>query len=152
MPSTLPTLASAWRRITPAGLAVVPVLTGCLLVAAGAGAAGGVYYTKRGVESLIDAPLDGVVAATERAMRERDIRIRRTERSHDTEEGRREAQIEGTTTVAGPGGRTTIDVEVSLQQQDRRSVRVHVVAKRSEIEWDKEFARGLLDRIVSLSR
>ena len=63
-----------------APLVAVAVLTstGCFLAAAGAGAGGGIYFTQRGVESVVAAPVERASAATEQTFRQLGIRQTKT--------------------------------------------------------------------------
>src|SRR5262245_30742177 len=45
----------------------------CVAAAAGAGAAGGIYLTSRGAESLVNRPVDNVAAGTKAVMGEMGI-------------------------------------------------------------------------------
>ena len=44
------------------------------------------------------------------------------------------------------------DVRVTLAVEGNNTTRVQVVAKRSAVTWDKDFARSVLDKIVAYSR
>ena len=138
-----PTRTGLRHWLAPALLAAV---TGCLLVAAGAGAGGGAYYSQRGAEAIVEAGFDQVVTAAQRALEQRGVRVRRTKDKHDKDEAKREVRIEG------EARDRNLTVEVRLRQTGRRAVQVQVVAKRSEVTWDKDFARSVLERIVTLSR
>jgi hypothetical protein len=127
-------------------VAVLPLLAGCLIVAAGAGVGGGVYYTKRGAESVVQGRFEHVLGAARQALQQHGVRIRRTEGRHDRDESKREAMLEG------DQRERNLVVEVRLRQKGHGSVQVQVVARRSEVIWDKEFARAVLDRIVALAR
>ena len=56
------------KRAGPAvlGLAVL-AMGGCVFAAAGAGAGGGIYYSGRGVESIVTTPVDRTYSAAEQA-------------------------------------------------------------------------------------
>ena len=134
------------RRLSQWGALALPLAAaGCLFVAAGAGVGGGVYYTKRGAEAVVTARFDRVVAATQQALAQHGVRVEKSERKHDREEGKREAKFEGRNR-----DRET-EVEVKLKQRKDGTVRIQVVAERSVVKWDREFAHRLLERIVTLS-
>jgi hypothetical protein len=116
------------------------VFSGCVAVAAGAGAAAGIYYSDRGAESTVNASFEQVVAAAQRALPELGVRIRRTER--DDENGQREARIDG------DRNDDQGVVEVKVRQDRTRPVEIEVVAKKSEVTWDKDFAGKVLERII----
>jgi len=121
-----------------AGLTMV-VASGCVVAAAGAGAGGGIYFTSRGVESVVTSSLEAASDATERAFDELDIT--RTGVDIDDEDARR--VYRGEPADGGP------DVTVTLEAQDSGSVKVGVTARRSAVTWDKDYARRVLERIVA---
>jgi hypothetical protein len=116
--------------------------TACLVAAAGAGAGGGIYFTQRGVESVVPATVDRTAAATEQAFA--DLKIRRTKLQ--TEQGDKGEKRE----VEGSAGER--DISVTLSYENTHSTRVQVVAKKSAVSWDKDYARTVLDHIVANSR
>lgn len=61
---------SRWIRVTAALLtaALLPGLTGCVVVAAGAVGAGAVAYVRGELESSVEADLDAVYQAAQRAL------------------------------------------------------------------------------------
>ena len=123
-----------------AGLAAL--LGGCLVAAAGAGAGGGIYFTERGVESVVPASVDRAAAGTKQAFAALKIRETKTE-SQQADNGGEKREIDGTA-----GDR---DVSVSITSNGHNT-RVQVVAKTSAVTWDKDFARAVLDKIVAYSR
>jgi len=114
-------------------------LSGCVVAAAGAGAGGGIYFTSRGVESVVTASLDAASEATERAFEELDIR--RTGVDIDDEDARR--VYRGEPSDGGP------DVTVTLESEESGAVKVEVTARRGPVTWDKDYAREILERIVA---
>jgi len=126
-----------------AGLLFVSLLplgaSACVVAAAGAGAGGGIYLTSRGVESVVAQPLAAVSEATERAFEA--LEIRRTGVEIDDEDDRR--VYRGEPIDGGP------DVTVTLETEDSGSVKVEVTARRGPVTWDKDYARTVLERIVS---
>jgi len=114
------------------------LLAGCVVAAAGAGAGGGIYFTQRGVESVVPATVERAAAATNQAFDQ--LKVRQTK--SQVEQGKRE--IEGTA-----GDR---EVSVTLKAEGTNATRVQVVAKRTAVTWDKDFARSMLDKIVANSR
>jgi uncharacterized protein DUF3568 len=112
---------------------------GCLFAAAGAGAGGGIYFSDRGVGSVVTAPVAKASSATEQAFQEMGISQKKTS-----------TQQEGTTDKREIDGATADrDVTVSIQTEGSGS-RINVVAKKSAVTWDKDFARTILQRIVKL--
>src|SRR5437773_10892762 len=53
------TTLRTWAAVSAAAL-----LAGCMVAAAGAGAGGGIYFTQRGVESVVPATVERAAAAT----------------------------------------------------------------------------------------
>ncbi len=121
---------------------VVLTSTGCFLAAAGAGAGGGIYFTQRGVESVVAAPVERASAATEQTFRQ--LGIRQTKTAAEQEGGQDKREIGGATTDR--------EVTVTLTSAAQGSTRVQVVARKSAVTWDKDFARTILEKIVALSK
>lgn len=118
------------------------VLGGCLLAAAGAGAGGGIYFTERGVESVVPVSMDRAASATRQALDE--LKFQSTKSATEQRKDGEQREIDGTA-----GGR---DVTVTLKAQGTNSTRVQVVARTSPVTWDKDFARTLVDKIVAHAR
>ena len=121
---------------------VAGLVAGCVVAAAGAGAGGGIYFTQRGVESVVPASVDRTAAATKQAFDA--LKIRQTKAATEqADNGGEKRQIDGTADDR--------DISVTLTS-DGSSTRVQVVAKKSAVTWDKDFARAVLDKIVAYSR
>jgi hypothetical protein len=114
---------------------------GCFLAAAGAGAAGAIHFTDRGVESQIGQPIAQVYDASQQAFKDMDITVKRT--VNEQEGGAAKRTLEGST--------STRDVSVVLKS-DGGSTHVEVVAKKTAVTWDKDFARAIIDRILALAK
>jgi protein-tyrosine-phosphatase len=112
--------------------------TGCVAAAA-AGAAGAIYATSRGVESLVNGSIDKVAARTQAVMREMGI----TMEGSKIDEGGAKREFKGK--------QGDLDVTVQLQQQDSATTKVEVSARKNLAEWDKDYARQVLERIVKRS-
>jgi carbon monoxide dehydrogenase subunit G len=128
------------RRITLGALVFAGVLTtgGCLAAAAG-GLGAGIYYSDRGAESLVAAPIDKVYAATQAAFR--DLNIAETKTSTESSEsGMSERSVKGNAT-------DDREVSVSLKTEGS-STRVEVVVNKSAVTFDKDFAKSILEKIV----
>ncbi len=121
----------AWFSFLLVGLGVS--ISGCIVAAAGAGAGGGIYFTSRGVESVVPQPLDRVAAATDRAFES--LGIQKTGLDIDD---RRERRVY----------RGEPDVTVTLAAEESGSTRVEVTARTSAVTWDKEYARSVIERIA----
>ena len=128
----------SWAAASPAAL----LLAGCLVAAAGAGVGGGIYFTQRGVESVVPATVERAAAATNQAFDQ--LKVRQTKSQVEQGEDGEKREIEGTA-----GDR---EVSVTLKAEGTNATRVQVVAKHTAVTWDKDFARSVLDKIVANSR
>jgi len=131
--------SSTTLRSCAAASAAALVLAGCLVAAAGAGAGGGIYFTQRGVESVVPVTVEGAATATNQAFGQ--LKIRQTKSQVEEGEDGEKREIEGTA-----GDR---EVSVTLKREGKNATRVQVGAKRSAVTWDKDFARSVLDKIVA---
>jgi hypothetical protein len=119
-------------------LAVTLPSTGCLAAAA-AGAAGGVYLTSRGAESVIAAPVDQVAGRAEAVMDELGI----------VKEGE-STENEGDKHVL-KGKKGDLDVNIDIERESESTSKVEVTARKNLAEWDKDYAKEVLSRIVQKS-
>jgi hypothetical protein len=117
-------------------------IAGCVVAAAGAGAGGGIYFTQRGVESVVPASLDRTYDATQQAFQQ--LHVRETKTTAERGGGEEKREVEGAASAR--------EVTVTLTSEGKGSTRVQVIAKKSAVTWDKDFARRLLETIVALSR
>lgn len=132
----------AWMGIVAAGLASFG--TACLVAAAGAGAGGGIYFTQRGAEATVPANIESMTAATERAFRRFKITQTKVGSEREGESEKRE--------IAGDAKGRDEDVTVTLRAESAGSTRVQVVARKTAVTWDKDFARAVLQEIVAGAR
>src|SRR5881409_3513378 len=128
------TTLRTWAAVSAAAL-----LAGCVVAAAGAGAGGGIYFTQRGVESVVPVTVERAATATNQAFGA--LKIRQTKSQAEQEDDGEKREIEG-----AAGDR---EVNVTLKVEGKNSTRVQVVAKRTAVTWDKDFARSVLDKIVA---
>lgn len=132
------------ERAKRAGLAVcglaVLVMAGCIVAAAGAGAGGGIYYSGRGVESIVTTPVDRTYSAAEQAFAQLGIRQTKTSTEQAGASDRREIN----------GASADREVTVTLLTEGT-GTKIQVVARKSAVTWDKDFARTILARIVALA-
>lgn len=119
-------------------LSLAVATTGCVAAAA-AGAAGAIYATSRGVESLVNGPIETVAARSQAAMRE--LGISEEGSSIDDAGAKREFK----------GKQGDLDITVQLERQDTATTKVEVYARKNLAEWDKDYARQVLERIVKQS-
>jgi hypothetical protein len=116
-------------------LALVLPTTGCLAAAA-AGAAGGVYLTSRGAESVIEGSVDQVASRAEAVMSEMGI-VKEGESTED----------QGDKQVL-KGKKGDLDVTINIQRESSTTAKVEVTARKNLAEWDKDYAKEVLSRIV----
>ena len=124
-----------WRAVL-AALALAGTLpaAGCIAAAAAAGAAGGVYVTTRGAESTMQGSLDDVTAATTATFGELGI----TSTGNSTEGDER----------TWKGTKGELEITVEAERESDTQTKVEVTARRSTVEWDKDYARQVLSKIV----
>lgn len=128
------------RRHLSFSLAIATALlsTGCLAAAA-AGAAGGVYLTSRGAESVIAAPVDDVAARAEAVMAEMGI-----VKDGESTENQGEKHV-----LKGKQG--DLDIDIDINRESATTSKVEVTARKNLAEWDKDYAKEVLNRIVQKS-
>jgi hypothetical protein len=116
-------------------LALLVPSTGCLAAAA-AGAAGGVYLTTRGAESVIEGSVDQVANRAEAVMTEMGI----VKEGESTENQGDKQELKGK--------KGDLDVTISVERESSTTAKVEVTARENLAEWDKEYAKEVLNRIV----
>ncbi len=119
----------------PAAFAAAFVTSGCLAAAA-AGAAGGIYLTSRGAESVIEAPVDDVAGRAEAVMGELGI-VKEGESTED----------QGDKQVL-KGKKGDLDITIEITRESPTTSKVEVTARENLAEWDKDYAKEVLNRIV----
>ncbi|HEU4648860.1 MAG TPA: DUF3568 family protein [Gemmatimonadales bacterium] len=120
-------------------VASLAVLPGC--VAAGAAAAGagtGIYLTSRGAESTIKGNIDDVAARTKAVFSQEGITLDASSTKNDQDEKKREYK----------GKKGNLDITASLSSADSGTTKVEVSARKNTVEWDKDYAQQLLNKIV----
>jgi len=116
-------------------LAVATSGTACAAAAA-AGAAGAIYATTRGVESLVAGPVDQVAARAQHVMKQMGI----TQDAESSKDGGAKREFKGK--------HDDLDVTIDLERQDSATTKVEVSARKNLAEWDKDYARSVLEQIV----
>jgi hypothetical protein len=112
-------------------------VSGCVAAAAAAAGAGtGIYLTSRGVASVVNGSVSDVAARARSAMDAEGITI--TETKTEAEGDKRSFQ----------GKKDDLDISVELERQSPTTTKAEVTARKNVAEWDKDYARKLLDRIV----
>lgn len=134
------TVATGWpRRLAPA-VAVLPLLLGgCLLAAGGAAAGSGIYLTTRGAEGVIHGDVDELTDATREAFERLGV-THEGQKDEDEDEGGRE--VYGSTDE----GEVTVDLERRTDNATKASVRV----RKSAVTWDQDMARRILEEIQAI--
>lgn len=112
--------------------------SGCVAAAAAAGAGAGIYLTNQGAESMVSAPIAQVADRARIVMQQMDIAPTGTQMNGDGSE----RELKGKT------GDTEVTVE--LESQDDGTTRVEVTARDNLVNYDKDLARDIVQRIVSL--
>jgi hypothetical protein len=134
--NSAPSLAS--RLLVLVALAGAAAAQACAAAAvAGAGAAGAVYFTTRGVESTVNGSVENVASRAQIAMSQMDIPVTGSK----VEKSGAHREFSGT--------KGELDITVTLDRNDDRTTKVEVTARRNLVEWDKDYAKKLLDSIIA---
>lgn len=111
-------------------------LSGCLLAAAGAGAAGAVAYNNRGATSDIALSVDSTFTRAANAFSA--LKIVETGRSTDNSGATRRLT----------GKQDAIEVTVEMKRSTATVTKVEVIARESAVDYDPDFAKTVLNRIL----
>lgn len=123
--------------VLPFALLLVAASTsGCILAAAGAGAAGAVAYNNRGATSDIALSVDSTFSRATNAFAALKI----------TETGRGTEDSGATRRLTGKQG--DIEVTVVMKRSEAAVTKVEVVARESAVDYDPDFAKSVLNRIL----
>jgi hypothetical protein len=129
------------RRASLALVALMAGAGGCGAVPAEDGAPTGVYFRDQIAESVVPADLPVVAAHTRAVLAEMGVEIESREAEpHDID-----LEIRG----AGPHGQA---VRVKLREDADANTRVRASVRKSAVEWDREYARAIVERIVQRSQ
>ena len=121
-------------------LAASPLAAGgCFLVAAGAGAAGAIAYTNRGATSVVSGTVDQVFERAVAAFQQAGI----TPTGRSTEENGTLRKLIGT--------KGEYEVTAELNRSTESTTKVEITAKKSAVEYDKELAKDILNRMLTTS-
>jgi hypothetical protein len=119
-------------------LAASPLAAGgCFLVAAGAGAAGAIAYTNRGATSVVAGTVDQAFDRAAAAFQQAAI----TETGRSTEESGRQRTL--------IGSKGEYEVTAELNRTTDSTTKVEITARKSAVEYDKELAKDILNRILT---
>jgi hypothetical protein len=116
-------------------LALVLPSTGCLAAAA-AGAAGGVYATTRGAQSVVEGSVDQIAGRAETVMSEMGI----VKQGESTDNQGDKHVLKGT--------KDQLDVTININRESATTAKVDVTARKNLAEWDKDYAKEVVSRIV----
>lgn|SRR5690242_61830 len=109
------------------------------VAAAAAGAGGALYVTSRGAESLVQGQPSQVAPRVTAAFSA--FQIEQT--GNSTENGGDKQEFKGT--------KGDLEVTVSLERKSPTTTNVEVTARKNLAEWDKDFAKQVLQKIVTSS-
>lgn len=116
-------------------IAIALPATGCLAAAAG-GAAGGIYVTSRGAAGEVQGSVDQVAGRAETVMSEMGI----VKQAESTSKQGEKQVLKGT--------KDELDVTIDIGRESASTSRVEVSARKNLAEWDKDYAKEVLSRIV----
>jgi hypothetical protein len=116
-------------------LASVLLGTGCVAAAAG-GAAAGVYLTSRGAEAVVEGSVENVATRAQAVMGEMGI-VKEGESTED----------QGAKHVL-KGKQGDLDVNININRETDKTSKVEVTARKNLAEWDKDYAKDVVNRIV----
>jgi hypothetical protein len=113
---------------------------GCAAAAVGAGAAAAVHLSDRGAESLVTANVAKSEDAARKAFTE--FNITETKARTETGDGKDKRVLEGT----APDREITVTIS-----GEGDGSKIEVVAKKSAVTWDKDYAKAILQRVITLA-
>jgi hypothetical protein len=125
-----------WQWLMVAALAAAAP---ACVAAAAAGAGGALYVTSRGAESLVQGQPSEVAPRVTAAFSE--FQIQQT--GNSTENGGDKQEFKGT--------KGDLEVTVTLERKSPTTTNVEVTARKNLAEWDKDFAKQVLQKIVTSS-
>ena len=128
------------NRLIPVSLALALAAggAGCVVAAAGAGAAAAVHLSDRGAETLISADVPKTEAAARKAFT--DLGISETKTRSESSGDSEKRILDGTSPDR--------EITVTISKDGDRS-KVEVVARKSAVTWDKDYAREIIQKIIS---
>lgn len=119
--------------------ALVTSAPACLAAAAAAGAGGAIAWTQRGASSSVPGSVEQVYQRAEAVFRDMGI----TATGQSSGDGGAERSLKGT--------REDTEVTVEIERESASTAQVEVYARRNTVEFDRNYARDVLARIVSRS-
>jgi hypothetical protein len=141
MPLVLPsikelTMRHALGRRLGLALLVPLVLSGCFLVAAGAGAGAAIAYTNRGASSTVHGSVDDVFTRSVAAFAQTGV----TKTGESTEDSGAKRKL--------VGSKSDLEVTVEMSRATDSTTSVEVYAQKNAVQYDKDFAKDVLNRII----
>jgi hypothetical protein len=125
-----------WARLALVAALGAPA-AGCVAAAAGAaGAASAVYLTSLGASSTVNGSVNDVATRTRSVLDGEGIKI--TESKTESEGDERSFK----------GTKGDLDVTVDLKRDTPTTTKTEVSARKNLAEWDKDYAKTLLNKIV----
>jgi hypothetical protein len=128
-------ISRRWTALVVA-VALAGTVAGCVAAAA-TGAAGAIYATTRGSEALVNGSVEDITTRSRKVMADMDI-APVGEESHTTGD-KHELK----------GSKGDLDITIAMQRSDSLTTKVEVFARKNLAEWDKDFSRSVLERIVA---
>jgi protein-tyrosine-phosphatase len=123
-----------WAALAVAVALAGPV-AGCVAAAA-AGAAGAIYATSRGSEAVVQGSVDDVTRRARAVMADLGI----------APEGEQTHTAGDKHELKGKQG--DLDVTIAMERSDAETTKVEVYARKNLAEWDKDYSKEVLERIV----
>ena len=123
-----------WLALLVVGLSA-GLTSGCIVAAAGAGAAAGIHVTSQGAEAELQSNINGTRGRVRAAFRRMGIEL--------TDESMQDSGDKRTL----KGSVDELDITVSLETRER-GTHLEVTARRNLAQWDQEYAERLLSEIV----
>ncbi|HET7230658.1 MAG TPA: hypothetical protein VFJ16_11690 [Longimicrobium sp.] len=115
----------------------VSMTGGCLAAAAGAGAAGGIYLTSQGAESMVSSSAGSVAGRVPGVLSSMGITVTNHKMDGDEHEW--------------TGTRGDLEIHVQVKPETTGSSRVSASARKNMAEYDKDYAQQIVTRISSAS-
>lgn len=125
---------AAWAL---AGMLALAGGVGCAAAAAGAGA--GIYLTSQGAKSLVNGSVTDVSSRARAVLESDGITLDESK----TAEAGKERELKGK--------KGDLDITVSMKRESATTTTTEVSARKNIVEWDKDYAKDLLGRIVKES-
>lgn len=111
---------------------------GCAAAAAGAAGAGaGIYLTNQGAKSIVNGSVSQVTTRARSVLESEGVTLDATK----MEESGKERELKGK--------KGDLDITVSMKKETSTTTSTEVSARKNLVEWDKDYAKEILNRIVT---